>query len=387
MLLEGLRALLHERPDHGRRRVVDRDPVALDQVPVPVGAGVARRPLELDGRRAVGERTVDEVRVPRDPADVGLAPVDVVVLDVEDPLRRGLDLREVAAGGVHDALGLARRARGVEDVEDVLGVHLLGRALVVGLVHQVVPVLVAALRHVHVLAERCATTTLCMEGVSSRASSAFALRGVTLPPRGPAVGGDEHLGLAVVDAVAQRVGGEGAEDDRVRGPDAGAGQHRDGQLGDHGQVDRDRVALLHPEALEHVGELLDLGLELGVGEGLAVARLVALPEYGGLVTPALLDLVVEAVVGDVRLAADEPLGLGRVPVEDLVPLLEPVQLPGPLGPEALVVLLGLLVDRGIVHVGLRGELLGRLVGADLCVFCHRYSFPLRDARLRGIPAS
>ena len=32
---------------------------------------------------------------------------------------------------------------------------------------------------------RCATTTLSIEGVSSRASSALAFKGVTLPPLGP----------------------------------------------------------------------------------------------------------------------------------------------------------------------------------------------------------
>src|ERR687898_168607 len=72
-------------------------------------------------------------------------------LDVESPSGRGLDLREVATRGVHDTLGLAGRAGRIEYVEDVLRVHLLGRALLAGVFHQVVPELVAALRHVHVL--------------------------------------------------------------------------------------------------------------------------------------------------------------------------------------------------------------------------------------------
>jgi hypothetical protein len=53
-------------------------------------------------------------------------------------------------------------------------------------------------------------------------------------------------------------GREAAEDHRVDGADAGAGEHRDRRLGDHRQVDRDAVALLDPEPLEHVGELADL---------------------------------------------------------------------------------------------------------------------------------
>src|SRR5215208_981788 len=58
-----------------------------------VGARVARRTLELDGGRPVAKGPVDKVGVPCNPADVGLAPVDVVLFKVEDPLGRGLDLR------------------------------------------------------------------------------------------------------------------------------------------------------------------------------------------------------------------------------------------------------------------------------------------------------
>ena len=58
-------------------------------------------------------------------------------------------------------------------------------------------------------------------------------------------------------------------------------------------------------------------------------------------------MTIDAVVGDVGLAALEPLDLGSVelPLDDLVPLLVPVQvLLGHLGPESLGVL-----DRALVH--------------------------------------
>ena len=80
---------------------------------------------------------------------------------------------------------------------------------------------------------------------------ALELDGVAAAPA--AVGGDEHPGARVLDPVAQRVGGEAAEDDRVRGSDAGAGEHRDGELGDHRHVDRHAVAPLDAERAERVG--------------------------------------------------------------------------------------------------------------------------------------
>ena len=65
----------------------------------------------------------------------------------------------------------------------------------------------------------------------------------------------------------------------------------------------------------------------------------------------MLYLVIQAVIRDVQLAADEPLGVGPVSVENLIPSLEPVQLTGEALPGSLKVLFGFLVNRRIAHVG------------------------------------
>jgi hypothetical protein len=110
-----------------------------------------------------------------------------------------------------------------------------------------------------------------------------------------AVGRDEHLAGGVDDAVGQRVGAEAAEHDRVDGADAGAGQHGHRQLGNHGQVDGDPVALLDAVRLEDVGELADLGVQFAIGELLVFAGLIAFPDDRGLVAPGL-EVAIEAVV-------------------------------------------------------------------------------------------
>ena len=62
--------------------------------------------LEHQGRRAVGERTVKDVAVASNPADISGAPVDVTVVIVEDVLMRHRGPDEVTARGVQHALGL-----------------------------------------------------------------------------------------------------------------------------------------------------------------------------------------------------------------------------------------------------------------------------------------
>ncbi len=111
VLVRVLGAPLHAGADRGRRGVEDRDAVVLDELPPHVLVRVVGRPLPHHRRRPVGQRPVDDVGVAGHPADVGRAPVDVVLrLEVEDePVGVG-DAGQVAARGVQDALRLGRRA-------------------------------------------------------------------------------------------------------------------------------------------------------------------------------------------------------------------------------------------------------------------------------------
>ena len=174
-----------------------------------------------------------------------------------------------------------------------------------------------------------------------------------------AVAGHHHLGLHVVDAVAQRLGAEPREHDAVHGPDAGAREQGDGQLRGHRQVHRDPVALLDPEVAQGVREAVHVLVEVPVGEGAAVAGL-ALPDEGRLVAPGGADVPVDAVHAGVDLPAEEPLDGGRRPLAHGVPRAAPLELARELRPEPLVVAVGLLVDAGVVGVGLRRELGRRL---------------------------
>ena len=154
------------------------------------------------------------------------------------------------------------------------------------------------------------------------ADAAHALQrlvGIGLQRRAPAaarglVGGDDELRARILDARAQRLGGEAGEDDRMHRADAGAGEHRVGGLGDHRQVDHHPVALLHAEGVQHVAELRDLLVQLAVGDVAGDVRVVALPDDRGLVA-AGGEMAVDAVGRDVELAILEPFDRDVVVVE------------------------------------------------------------------------
>src|SRR5690606_7367962 len=119
------------------------------------------------------------------------------------------------------------------------------------------------------------------------------------------------------------------------------------------------------EGGQAVGGLSDAALELGVGDGLAVAGF-ALEVEGYLVAAARDDVAVDAVVGDVDLAADEPLRGRRlrVPRVRRVPGLCPVEAASRALPDGHRIRVRGLVDRR-VDVRLRGENRGSGEGARL----------------------
>jgi hypothetical protein len=184
-----------------------------------------------------------------------------------------------------------------------------------------------------------------------------------------AVGGDDEFGLAVENAVGHGLGAEAAEDDGMDGADAGAGEHGDGGFRDHGQIDDDAVAFLDAVALEDVGEEADFAMELLIGEGAFFAGLAgaggfALPDQGCLVGDRGAEMAVQAIVADIELAADKPLGVGKLPLQDFFPGLEPDQFGFGLAmPEGLGVLDGFAVKLAVLgqgaDVGARGEGFGR----------------------------
>src|SRR5262249_15457904 len=149
-----------------------------------------------------------------------------------------------------------------------------------------------------------------------------------------------------------------AEDDGMDRADASASEHGDRQLRNHREVEGDPIAFLHSEFTQDVSELADLAVEVAVRQRPLVARL-ALPDERRLVAARSREVAVHAVDGGVELAAHEPLGLRRLPVENLLPGPLPLELFGEVLPEPLGIALRFAVDRRARDVGVLRELLGR----------------------------
>jgi len=358
-------APLHERPDRRRRRVEDVDRVLLDDLPETILLGVIGRPLVHHRRRPQRERAVDDVRMARDPPDVGRTPVRVLRLDVQHRLGRPGDVGEVPASGVFRSLGLTGSARGVHQEQHVLGVpgHRLDPiALVAG--HQLVVIVLVVVELVGELLAQPVDDDHVFDLVLDAGEPLVGLLQMVERVAATiiAVAGDEIFGVRRVHARRERVRREPREHDRVGRADPGAGQHRDRQLRDHRHVHRHDVVLLDAELAQRGGELVDLSVEILIRVRARLAEL-AFPLDGGLVFPAVLDVPVDAVVRRVQLAVHEPLVERCIlVVQYLVPLALPVEELGRSLPRLRPFVLELLVDRVVRDVRLLDERLGRLEG-------------------------
>src|SRR5919109_3858856 len=268
--------------DGGGGGVKDVHLIFIDDLPEAIPFRPVGGALVHQAGGAVGQRAVDDVAVAGDPADVGRAPIGVFLLQVKDPFGGEVGAQHVAAGGVHDALGPASGATGVENVQWVLGVDGFGRALRRGMGHELMPPVIAPRLHVHLAAgppvdDDVLDARRLLDGVIDGLLEGDFAAAAIAP-----VGGHDHLGLGVVNAVAQGFGAEAAEHDAVRGADAGASQHGDRQLRDHGHIDGDAIARAHTDLFEHIGELTHFAVQRLVGEDALIARL-TLPDYGGFI--------------------------------------------------------------------------------------------------------
>ena len=305
----------------------------------------------------VGQWTVDDVGVTGDPTAVSGAPEEIVLLDVEYIAEGGTDSCQVTAAGMYDPLGLSGTARGVEDEEQVFGIHHLCATGVRLLWNHIVPPVVSVLLPLDLVAgtlqdQHAVDGFLADQRVIDilfERDDASATPGAVL--------GDHCFAGTVVDPISQTVCAESTKDHRMGRSDAGTSEHRHDDLRHHSHVDGDGIPFGHPHLLETVGTAAHLRQKILVAEGAGISRLTLPVECDSIRVGR--DMSVEARLGHIERAADKPAVEGCLAVvEYLVPGSAPEQLLRFLDPESLGVCSGLLVDLG-ARIGIPRERLGR----------------------------
>ena len=333
--------LLADRAEGRRGREQHHRLVLGDQPPEGAGIGRAHRLALIEHRgRALDQRRIDDVAVADDPADIRRRDHHLARLHAVEIVHRPFQRDQMAAIVAHHALGPARRAGCVEDVERVGrrdGNALRPSALCLGGGDQHAPVLVAGgvhrgfdlrplqdqagLRLVRGQLDRLVEQRLVFDDAA----------GLDAAGRG-----QDHLGRRILDPRRQFLGREAAEHHRMHRADAGAGEHGEGGFRYHRHVEDDAVALGHAEILQDRREGPDLVQHLRVAVDRLAAGDRAVMDQRRLLTAPVPHMAVERVEAGVAGRVREPAAIGALTgVEDALRRRDPVDRLRGFSPEAL----------------------------------------------------
>ncbi len=321
----------------------------------PKGPGIGRADglsFVDDGGAAGEEGRVDDVGMADHPAHVGGRPIGVARPDAVEIAHRPLKRHHVPSVVADHALGLSGGAGGVEHIERVRREDRQARRGVagrLGLGGRRRPVVIAPGDHAGLalrplqdeagggLRRRDADRLVHQRLVGHDAAGLDAARG-----------GEDEMGAAIVDAGRELARREAAEHHRMHRPDAGAGEHGDQRLGDHGHVDQHPIPGLHAEIANDRRERLDLAFKFRVGELADGAGHGAVVDDGEALAMACRHMPVDGVMAGVAHAIRIPTAVdARASVEHGRGRPEPVDGTRRLSPKADRIAFPARVDFGV----------------------------------------
>ena len=229
---------------------------------------------------AVCKRSVDDIAVAGNPADIGRTPVDFSIVVIEYVLVSHRSVNEIATGCVQNPLGLSGRTRSIENEKRILSIHFLDRAVIGnfrgGLVIPDVPAPVprhirsCAAHYQDFLYNRVHRTVLkrviCIKLKRHLASATQTF-----------VCCNDYFRRAVRNPPRKRVRRKTSEHDRMNGADTRARKHGEGSLGDHRHVYGYPVALAGAQRLKHVSHAADFAPEFRVSKLLVFTGIIPFP--------------------------------------------------------------------------------------------------------------
>src|SRR6266478_9900990 len=113
----------NESADCCRSGVKNVDSIFFDDFPEAIGLGPVRGPLVHNSRRTIRQRTINDIAVAGNPADVGGAPKNVFITNVEDILHGRVNTDEITTSGMQDPLRLPGGTAGIEKIKRMFAIE------------------------------------------------------------------------------------------------------------------------------------------------------------------------------------------------------------------------------------------------------------------------
>jgi len=103
--------------------VEDSDSIFFDHIPQTTGIGRTGSPFVHQASSTIGQWTIDNITVSRNPADISSTPVDISLLEVKGPLGSHVGVEVIATSSVNDPFRFTGGTTSVENEEHIFTIH------------------------------------------------------------------------------------------------------------------------------------------------------------------------------------------------------------------------------------------------------------------------
>eukprot|EP00126_Sphaerothecum_destruens_P006061 Sdes_comp19192_c0_seq1m10028 len=310
--------MLGPKPQQGSnrsgRRVKLRHSIFLNHRPKSAGLWMRGDPFKQNTGRTIRQGPIHHIRMPRDPAHIRSAEINIPSAIIKTVLERGRGIHHVATHSVNHALGLPSAATRVEHKERVFGIHPCDGTRFRCCFHLgIVPDVFVDVELVRLFQSipqmfhhNAAVNRKAMPLANFNSLITNILQINRLRSSKNSISHHQHFRARGFDAARKRLGRKSCKHYIVNCPDARTGQERHRKLANHGQINRHRIALFHPFAFQHIGKLADLVKQLLIGHRLVAIHRISLTVEAHLVTKALLYMAIQYIVADTRHSPFKP---------------------------------------------------------------------------------
>jgi hypothetical protein len=101
-----------------------------------------------------------------------------------------------------------------------------------------------------------------------------------------------------------------------------AGEHRHNKFRNAWQVDTDAIPFLHSKRFQGIAKPHDILVKLVIGQ-YPFFTIFSCPKDSNLISAVIINMPLQAVIGNIQVCAGEPLCIGMVPYLYIIPLFEP----------------------------------------------------------------
>src|SRR6266513_5247511 len=197
-----------------------------------------------------------------DPADIGGAPKNIFIPNVEDVFRGAVNPDEIAARGVENSFRFSGRTAGVKNVKRMLAVERHRRGISIDIFQLAMPPHVAAFFHVNVASGASKDNYAFDRLVAAKRIINIFFQRNNSPAPIAAVRSNQGDRATIGNSVTNAVRAKSTEDDGVNRADTRASQHGNDCFRNRRQINDDAITFADSVSFEHVRKPANLMMKL-----------------------------------------------------------------------------------------------------------------------------